>query len=446
MGKEDVGNTDLEFLEAIGHGRRPDGILDSAQLGISSECRRASKQVLDLYPSLIEVDPEDLIKGLNPEDVSMLLMSTEALALSTFCTGGCVECAAGAKPYSPRNKTIFAVDPLIKFMKKHHFSGGISGIRTYDDSDPLDYPYILKLLSWLDNHSGASEVKVLTSCPPGREEIFKILFKTKFKNVKVGLSVLPSNRDRLTRNGILDIAAQTPLRVFGTHGFKHIVDDRPIGRNRAPGSLATGFSSGDSTILHPSHGFCSHEYHIASDFAPNEGVLKPVKESGRIYARNPFFAFQPMDMFGTSAKTYMPFSSYYKLGTHEYISEVSLRHIAAHVYSVYEAVAQSKRYSPVFEEGLNIMKNSFGVKAKNGGHPSFQLPEDSKERSFYRDLIFKLMDGLRAVIDQYDENFCNGVIVMDNFNHGGAYAQLVERLDQVLRENHDAIFIGVYLR
>jgi len=395
--------------------------------------RDLSQRWIESYPhGLEEVDVWKHLNGLTHPEIYHTAMATEALMLSSFCRGQCRECGLSAKPYTPKNRQIFALEPLIRFLEKYKTGGAIGKLMLYDASDPLDYPYLLQLLDYLEWDDNYREIKILTSCPSGTEELLEHLLKRDSEKIQLALSVLPSTSSRLQASGAWDMVVNDSRKrieesFFAAQRWKNI-NPEPIGRNHSKGILSSGFYCGDMMVMTPHLGPCCAEYHIASDLYPTERRLVSVKKARRVYLHNEFFSVQPSPGFNPGPRLYVPESNYADLDTRIWHTETALRHLVAYIYSVFENVCGERDYSPIMLEHLKKI-----LKALKEGE--FVLPEDPKELEFYRKLIPKLLEeGKRNIAE-----FPKGVMYMSSGFVPERYEALWNEIEQIVKDYQEVI-------
>lgn len=403
--------------------------------------RDLSRRFVQSYPhGLEEVDVLHCMDGFTNAEIYHIAMATEALMLSSFCRGQCRECGLSAKPYSKENRQVFALEPLIRFMERYRMGGGLGKLMLYDASDPLDYPWLLQLLDYLESDDNYREIKVMTSCPRGAEELLQHLLKREPKKMQLMLSRLPSTEARLRESGALDMVIDDTRRRMEDYccqGFDvaqryKYTEPEPIGRNHFKGCLSSGFYCGDMMVLTPHLGPCCAEYHIASDMYPDERRLVPVREAKRVYFNNGFFSIGSNGGLGNSPSLYTPASDYTDLETGVTRKETALRHLAAYIYSIFKNVHRMKDYSCIMELHLNEIR---AVLQKG----EFVLPDDAGELEFYRELIPGLLQCVKASIDALPKG--------RGFMHSSAfipehYERLYNQIREMIEEYKVVIFFG----
>lgn len=360
--------------------------------------RDLSRRMIESYQyGLEEMDVWEVVGELNQEEVETAVQGAEALMLSSFCTGGCRECGWDARPYSAQNRKIFALEPLIDFLEQHRIASPVGEIMLYDASDPLNYPYLLQLLDYLEQNSEYREVLVYTSCPPGTEELYQRLLERRSPKVRFQLSMLPSNMDRLRESGIAEMTFRNVEAAMAEQGDFILpsygaIGPRGVGRLHQKGSVAAGFSCGDMTILSPDRGFSSAIYHLASDLYPTERQLTSVVESRRVYLNNKFFSFELASGLRTAPILYTPGSTYIDLGSKELVSEMGLRHLAAYIHSVLMNFYEGRDYG--FGMVMNWEPLEEALKSN-----SLIMPDDVGELNFYKHIIPAMLRDGRETLD-----------------------------------------------
>lgn len=428
--------------ELYGLKERPPYALEAAETAYQRDLSRRS---IESYKyGLEEVDVWQHFEGFTHPQIFHTAMSTESLMLSSFCRGQCAECGLCAKPYGKNNRKIFALEPLIRFLEKYKVGAGLGKVMLYDASDPLDYPYLLQLLDYLEWDENFREVKVLTSCPRGTEELLEQLLQRRSEKLQLAVSQLPSTAGRLQKSGVLKLIAEDTRRrmeeePFGWAGVAHRIKDgepKAVGRYRGKGRLDDGFNCGDLTILTPHLGPVCGEYHIASDLYPTERRLIPVREARRVYLHNPFFSVQfnrGFAMADAEPKLYTPHSSYVDLDTGEWQhSEVALRHLAAFIYHTLVNMTDCKRYHSGMEQSLAEIQTAL----KNS---TFVLPDDPKELAFYRKLIPELLNASPGMSDSFEEGVFRTGFVEIGGHSTKKYNELWGTIRKMVEEFKDRI-------
>lgn len=425
-----------EGERAFMRGRRPYDLAAHE----TDDQRALSRRWLESYPhGLEEVDIWEKWPELTAEQAPEVAMSTEALMLTSFCRGMCAECGLKARPYSAQNRQIFAIEPLIRFLDRYRMGGALGKLMIYDASDPLDYPYLLQLLDYLEQNPNYREVGLLTSCPPGTEELLGHLLARRSQKLKVNLSVLPSSSERLEQSGALELAredfSRSVDRCCGWGGERRFrpIEPKPIGRNHSEGILAAGFYCGDMMVMTPDRGLCYAEYHVASDLYPTERKLVPVGEARRAVLRNEFFSFSFGNGFlSNGPRLYTPDSSYIDLDTNELCRETALRHLVAYIHSILENLGNMRDFSNTFFEHLKEIETTL----REG---TFVLPTDERELRFYRNLIVKLLRSGREYLDATPK----GRMYLFSSNYRPEYYdQLWKEIEKVVGEYKGVILGG----
>ncbi len=408
----------------------------------TDEQRDLSRRWVESYKhGLEEVNIWQRLEGLTHPEVHHMAMGIEALMLSSFCRGQCQECGLCAAPYTQENRQIFELEPLIRFLEKYRMGGALGKVMLYDASDPLDYPYLLQLLDYLEWDDNYREVKVVTACPTGTEELLEHVLQRGSEKIQFGLSVLPSTEGRLKKSGAWDTIIEdtrrkmeeSPHGAWGIpRGWKYTMPNS-VGKIHHEGGFSHGFYCGDMMVMTPHLGPCCGEYHVASDLYPTERRLVPVSESRKVYFHNEFFSVQFKDGFGGDhqPRIYTPHSDYTDLDTGEWHKEVALRHLAAFIYYALSNMQQRKGYSQSMEIHLGEIYEA--LKAGN-----FVLPDDYKELAFYRKMIPELLN--------YDPNSDPlagreffGAVITPGINPMDGHKRLWGMIGQVVKEFQEVI-------
>lgn len=416
----------------------PDKNIDHRTLDEIFEQRTGIRQrLLETYRhGLEEVDISPFFAGRSERENQMIAGSVDSIMLSSFCRGGCGECGLNAKPYSRQNRKILKLEPLKESLSRYQFSP-LGQIVLHDASDPLDYPYLLELLEFLEHNPHINEVRILTSCPPGAEEVFDELLKANFSKMRLSLSVLPSTRERLNKSGVHTKAVRASFSDYQEKAklFRNI-EPLAVGRNRKQGDLTMGFNCEDHTILTP-EGIFLAEYHAASDLYPNERKLVNVDEARKVPIGNQFFSLRLSSPFSKGAKIYTPWSTYIHLDQNERTdTEIALRHLFAYLYSVYENLADGLEFNFAFINNFNLIQAALEQNR-------FVLPDDSKELTFYQGVIKKILLDFRKLLKETKSD--PSAFLVNNFSidlgHQIAGYQFVfDQAEEACTKHHDQIF------
>ncbi len=374
---------------------------------------------------LIEVDPPSFFEGRPPWEVSPVSFSTDRIMLSSFCTGQCRECGRGSLPYSGENRFVFAPDALADYVQQYGLRGETGegkGLFLYDASDVLDYPHLFELLHRLDQLSGVPCVQLLTSCPPGREEILRELIPLASDRIRIQLSVLPSNEGRLMEAGILDELCRLPHRYAEGAQFpwvKIVTDVVPVGRSHREGELFQGSLTHEGVILRPDRGPCSSLYHLASDRYPNEEALVPVYENRRVYGPQNLMLSSPSE-----GLIFRPESQYYDLDQQgRLVDETSLRHLTAFLHSAFSNFLQGFSFG-------SLMRENFGLIEEALEERRFEMPSDDEELIFYRQMLAEFRRKLDDLLDRYGSH-------VEESGYGDFFREMRALLDR-----HEGLIMG----
>ncbi len=396
--------------------------------GLPEDLQLIQQRLLDtLQFGVEEVDVRALLAGIPERELHAFGMGLKIVQLSSFCRGNCKFCAASAKPYGKNNRQVLEPESLMAFLNQFHPTFG--KITLYDASDPCDYPWILELVTFLENNPDYTEINILSSCPPGGEEVFKALMGGDFRKLKMQLSLSGQNRERLTQNGILDWISEEHRMNYSGRMLIKPVREVGIGKLHVPGTLAAGFACEDETILSPDGAMIS-EYHISSDLYPNEGNIKPLSEVKRVYTSMPFPNFTMGGMMMNGPRIYNPESYYYDLDDgHNFKTVTALRHLVAYLYSVAENLGKGCSYSFAMEDNWEkIMK---ALRSAN-----FEMPKDEREAAFYKKIVRELLDNMKLFVEgDYGRFYPEGRLLMDwSANETGTYKQLIRRIYREVQE------------